>query len=298
MSGLKKPTIKNNVKQSPVAPKIPTGSSLNPFDSYDELDNTTTRKTQHRASESNVNRLFDDNGGNRASSSADSLSSAPRNRYRNNFQDSGGLENQSVQELENYAVYRSEETTKTVNNCLKIAEEMREDATKTLVALHQQGEQITRAHTVAADIDHDLSRSEKLLGSLGGIFSKTWKPKKTPPITGPVMIRDDPAYRRGNHMEQRERLGLVPASKGHSNTQTPLPEPTNALQKVEVEKTKQDDALSDISDLLGELKGMAVDMGSEIDRQNEGLGHVQDDMDVLNTRVLDANRRGRHMLGK
>lgn len=29
---------------------------------------------------------------------------------------------------------------------------------------------------------------------------------------------------------------------------------------------KQDDALSDLSDLLGELKDMAVDMGSEIER--------------------------------
>lgn len=34
----------------------------------------------------------------------------------------------------------------------------------------------------------------------------------------------------------------------------------------QVEKGKQDDALSDISDILGELKEMAIDMGSEIER--------------------------------
>jgi synaptosomal-associated protein 25 len=33
-----------------------------------------------------------------------------------------------------------------------------------------------------------------------------------------------------------------------------------------VEKAKQDDALSDISDILTDLKGMALDMGSEIER--------------------------------
>lgn len=33
-----------------------------------------------------------------------------------------------------------------------------------------------------------------------------------------------------------------------------------------MEKLKQDDALSDLSDLLGELKVMAQDMGSEIER--------------------------------
>ena len=29
---------------------------------------------------------------------------------------------------------------------------------------------------------------------------------------------------------------------------------------------KQEDALSDLSNILGELKGMAVDMGTELDR--------------------------------
>lgn len=34
----------------------------------------------------------------------------------------------------------------------------------------------------------------------------------------------------------------------------------------QVEKSKQDDALSDLSGILGDLKGMAVNMGSELDR--------------------------------
>lgn len=49
-----------------------------------------------------------------------------------------------------------------------------------------------------------------------------------------LVFADDPTHRRGNHLEQREKLGLGPTSKGQSNTRTPLPEPTNALQKVEV----------------------------------------------------------------
>lgn len=34
----------------------------------------------------------------------------------------------------------------------------------------------------------------------------------------------------------------------------------------QIEKAKQDDALSDLSNVLVELKGMAIDMGSEIER--------------------------------
>lgn len=69
-----------------------------------------------------------------------------------------GLQNQSVQELENYAAYKAEETTHKVNDCLKIAQVIREDASDTLVMLHQQGEQITRTHETTVSIDHDLSR--------------------------------------------------------------------------------------------------------------------------------------------
>lgn len=83
---------------------------------------------------------------------------ADDDKYKNGFSDSGGLQSQTTEELENYAVYKAEETTKGVNNCLKIAEDIRSDATRTLEMLHQQGEQINRTHVMAVDMDKDLSR--------------------------------------------------------------------------------------------------------------------------------------------
>ncbi|KAK6261699.1 hypothetical protein QUC31_007515 [Theobroma cacao] len=305
MLGFKKSPLKT-AKHNSVDPGRVVPSRSNPFDSDDELDNKQTLKPSRRTSSEptlnppnfGTNPFDDDEQKVNSSSSSYWQASATRDKYKNDFRDSGGLENQSVQELENYAVYKAEETTKTVNNCVKIAEEMREGATNTLITLHQQGEQITRTHNVAAGIDHDLSRGEKLLGSLGGMFSRTWKPKKTRPIVGPVITRDVSPKRSGGHLEQKEKLGLNPVRRGHSKSQTPPPEPTNAFQKVEVEKAKQDDALSDLSDLLGELKDMAVDMGSEIERQNKGLNGLQDDVDELNFRVKGANQRARRLLGK
>lgn len=103
----------------------------------------------------------DDDWGRKPSStkpSSTASSAASKDRYKTGFRDSGGLENQSVQELENYAVYKSEETTNSVNNCLRIAEDIRQDATKTLDMLHQQGDQITRTHNMVVDTEKDLSR--------------------------------------------------------------------------------------------------------------------------------------------
>ncbi|MBA0604529.1 hypothetical protein Godav_017184 [Gossypium davidsonii] len=337
MSGLKRSPLKT-VKLNSVDPER-VAAQTNPFDSDDELDNMQTLKpTRTTSSKPTLNppnfrtNPFDDDEEKVNSSSSSSYwqTSALQNKYKNDFRDCGGIENQPVQELENYAVYKAEETTKTVNNCVKIAEEMREGATKTLITLHQQGEQITRTHDAAAGIDHDLSMGEKLLGSLGGMFSKTWKPKKTRAIIGPIVTRGhllsvlgdfgvvsdwsilsrfpelnvqltqstDDSQRRGAHLEQREKLGLTPVPHGGSKSRTPPPEPTNTSQKVEVEKSKQDIALSDLSDLLGELKDMAIDMGSEIERQNKSLNGLQDDVDELNFRVRGANQRARRLLGK
>ena len=216
-------------------------------------------------------------------------------KYKNGFSNSGDLQSQTTEDLEKYAVYKAEETTKGVNNCLKIAEDIRSDATRTLDMLHAQGEQINRTHVMAVEMDKDLGRGEKLLNSLGGMFSKPWKPKKGKEITGPMITPDKPSKKSGNNKEEREKLGL--AEKGRSSSQ-PLDQPTNALQKVEQEKAKQDDGLSDLSDILGDLKGMAIDMGSELDKQNKALDHLDGDIDELNSRVQGANQRARHLLSK
>lgn len=282
MFGFRKSPANNKpTKQSSVNP--PASFTSNPFDSDDESNAKQTLHHGKRTSSEPIlnvpNDAFDDRDG-----------------YKNDFRDSGGLENQSVQELEKYATYKAEETTKSVNNCLRIAEDIRQDATRTLDMLHAQGEQITRTHNMAVDMDKDLGKGEKLLNNLGGIFSKPWKPKKTRDITGPLITADKPSKLNQYNRGEREKLGLAP--RGRSAPTTPPPEPTNALQKVEAEKGKQDDALSDLSNILGDLKGMAIDMGSELDSQNKSLDHLSDDVDELNSRVKGANQRARRLLGK
>lgn len=290
-------------KQNSVDPELSTGSGTNPFDSDAGPESKQTLNAARRTSSEPVlvipnsmsSNPFDDDDDGFVGKRGTATSSASKDRYKNDFRDSGGLENQSVQELENYAVYKAEETTKSVNNCLKIAEDIRGDATRTLDMLHQQGEQIERTHRMAADMDKDLSKGEKLLNNLGGMFSKPWKPKKTREITGPLITADNSSGRAENNKEQREKLGV---SMGKNQSRTPPSEPSGAMQKVEFEKEKQDDALSDLSNILGDLKSMAVDMGSELDRQNKALDHLSDDVDELNSRVKGANQRARHLIGK
>lgn len=98
-----------------------------------------------------------------ASASASPLHSADEKQDSNSARRTSSepnlnFDDMSVQELEDYAVNQSQETTKTVNNCLKIAEDIRQDGARTLETLHQQGEQIHRTHEMAVDMDRDLSK--------------------------------------------------------------------------------------------------------------------------------------------
>ncbi|CAM8912814.1 unnamed protein product [Rhodiola kirilowii] len=223
---------------------------------------------------------------------------ASSDRKRSDSPGSDDVEHQSVQGLENYALHKAEENTGILKKCLKIGEDIRGDAVRTLEMLHHQGQQITRTHHVAVDIDKDLSRGEKLLGSLGSMFSRTWKPKKGRDITGPLTMADQRLSNSQPKWEQRENLGVTPASKIRSTARTTSPDPANAFQKVQLEKDRQDDALSDLSNVLDDLKGMALEMGSEIERQNKALDHFGGDVDELNFRVKGANQRTRRLLGK
>ncbi|KAI7740939.1 hypothetical protein M8C21_007205 [Ambrosia artemisiifolia] len=211
------------------------------------------------------------------------------------------LDNMSTQELEGYAVDQAEETTKSVQNCLKIAEDIREDANKTLDTLHAQGDQIHRTHEKTAETEKDLSRGEKILGSLGGMFSMTWKPTKGKEIKGPEpRDHDHGKTKEKASKEDREKLGLDQKQKGKKKKvyKTANGEPMSAMQKVELEKEKQDDALDDLSSVLGDLKGMASDMGSELERQNKALDNLSEDVDELNNRVKGANNRARKLVTK
>ena len=66
--------------------------------------------------------------------------------------------NQAVMDLEKHAVNKSQETTSTLKNCLRVAEDTMGVGAQTLISLHEQGVQIERTHERAVDIDQHLGK--------------------------------------------------------------------------------------------------------------------------------------------
>lgn len=87
-------------------------------------------------------------------------SSKPKGGYSNGHggEDDEEFVNQAVMDLEKHAVKKSQETTSTLKNCLRVAEDTMGVGAQTLISLHEQGVQIERTHEKAVDLDQHLSR--------------------------------------------------------------------------------------------------------------------------------------------
>lgn len=83
-------------------------------------------------------------------------SSKPKGGYGQ--EDDDEYVNKAVMDLENHAVKKSQETTSTLKNCLRVAEDTMGVGAQTLISLHDQGVQIERTHEKAVDLDQHLSR--------------------------------------------------------------------------------------------------------------------------------------------
>lgn len=191
-------------------------------------------------------------------------------------------------ELEQLVVKKSKEVTSDLRRALKVSEDTKNIGAQTLVTLHEQGEQLVRAHEKVVQMDQELSKGEKLLGKLGPMFSFGWKPKKGKKITGPTYT---PGERTAYDTASRSELGLKKkgaTARGDEGWE----------DEVGAERDEQDDILDAVSVNLADLKNMALDMGRELTSQEKAIDDLTADSTAMNTRQQAANSRGRRILGR
>jgi len=210
----------------------------------------------------------------------------------------GHEENRAVRDLQAYAMLKPQETLSTIKNCLRVAEQTKDAAGDTMALLHVQGDQILRTHETVVKVDQHLTVAEKILGSLGGFFSRKWKPRLACNITGPLNSGGDTFQRQGCNDAERTALGLNTNGSVKAAVGNKFAGSTGFEQHDQVKEgiLREEDALTDLSNVLGQLKDMSLQMHSEISRQNEGITYLDADVHELNYRVKGANDRGRQLL--
>ncbi|KAL8571459.1 Synaptosomal-associated protein 25 [Nucella lapillus] len=175
---------------------------------------------------------------------------------------------------------------------LTMCEESKEAGIKTLVMLDEQGEQLDRIEEGMDQINQDMKDAEKNLEGLekccglcvlpwkrsknfekGADYNKTWKADDdgTVNTNGPRVVVGDP------------NGGMI--SGGYV---------TRVMNDAREDEMEQN--MVEVSGMIGNLRNMAVDMGSEIESQNRQIGRVAHKGLSNETRITEANKRANKLL--
>ncbi|XP_077522075.1 synaptosomal-associated protein 25kDa isoform X7 [Amblyomma americanum] len=181
------------------------------------------------------------------------------------------------------------ESLERTRNMIALCEESKEAGIRTLVALDEQGEQLDRIEEDMDKINADMKEAEKNLTGMekccgicvcpcqkGKEFKEdasTWKANEDGKVVNsqPARVMDD-------------RNGAGPTS-GY------IAKITNDDRETEME-----DNMVQVSTMIGNLRNMAIDMGSEIESQNRQIDRINQKGASNVVRVKGAHERAAKLM--
>ncbi|XP_042897278.1 synaptosomal-associated protein 25-like [Parasteatoda tepidariorum] len=199
---------------------------------------------------------------------------------------------QGKSELEQIQYKQSKTTNESLESTrrmMALCDESKEAGIRTLVALDDQGEQLDRIEDDNDKINADMKEAEKNLEGMEqccGICvcpcnkssdfkedASTWKASEDGKIVNnqPQRVMDD-------------RNGAGPMG-GY------IAKISNDAHEEEME-----DNMQQVSTMIGNLKNMAIDMGSEVESQNRQLDRINLKTESNKTRITAANQRASKLL--
>ncbi|KAG0714154.1 Synaptosomal-associated protein 25 [Chionoecetes opilio] len=205
-----------------------------------------------------------------------------------NMEGGAGAPRSDMQELQFKANEGTDESLESTRRMLSLCEESEDAGAKTLYMLGEQGEQLDRIEEGMDQINADMKEAEKNLTGMekccglcvlpcnkSSQFKEdesTWKGKEDGVVSSqPQRVMDD-----------RNGLG---ASGGY------IGRITNDAREDEME-----DNMGQVNTMVGNLRNMAIDMGSEIENQNRQVNRINAKATSNVTHVQEANEKAAKML--
>lgn len=205
-----------------------------------------------------------------------------------NMGDGAGEPRSDLQELQFKSNEVTDDTLESTRRMLSLCEESEEAGVKTLVELDSQGQQLDRIEEGMDQINADMKEAEKNLTGMekccglcvlpcnkSSQFKEdesTWKGKEDGVVSSqPQRVMDD-----------RSGLG---ASGGY------IGRITNDAREDEMEEN-----MGQVNTMIGNLRNMAIDMGSEIENQNRQINRINAKAGSNTVRVNMANERAGSLL--
>ncbi|KAF7279049.1 hypothetical protein GWI33_007686 [Rhynchophorus ferrugineus] len=200
-----------------------------------------------------------------------------------------GAPRTELQELQLKSQQVTDESLESTRRMLALCEESTDAGTKTLEMLHVQGEQLDRIEDGMDQINTDMREAEKNLTGMekccglcvlpcqkGSSFKEdegTWKGNDDGKVVNnqPQRMMDD----RNGMGPQGGYIGRI----------------TNDAREDEMEEN-----VGQVNTMIGNLRNMAIDMGSELENQNRQLERINLKGDSNAARIEVANQRAHDLL--
>ncbi|XP_044745252.1 synaptosomal-associated protein 25-like isoform X2 [Coccinella septempunctata] len=200
-----------------------------------------------------------------------------------------GAPKTEIQELQMRIGTATDESLESTRRMLALCEESKEAGIRTLVALDDQGEQLDRIEDGMDQINTDMREAEKNLTGMekccglcvlpcqkGSSFKEdegTWKGNDDGKVVNnqPQRMMDD----RNGMGPQGGYIGRI----------------TNDAREEEMEEN-----MGQVNTMIGNLRNMAIDMGSELENQNRQIDRINLKGESNETRIAVANQRANKLL--
>ncbi|KAL4656169.1 synaptosomal-associated protein 23 isoform X1 [Arapaima gigas] len=182
----------------------------------------------------------------------------------------------------------------------------------TMVMLDEQGEQLKHVEGGLDKINQDMRQAEKNLTDLSRCCGLC-----VCPCDRVTSIEHDDRYKRtwgtgsNNASSGSAGVGTVAAGEGSVvSSQPPSIRNGNPPQKVSVapsgpyisritndaREDEMEENLGQVGNIIDNLKTLALDMGTEIDKQNKQIDRITDKADLNNDRIREASQRANKLL--
>ncbi|KAK5905237.1 hypothetical protein CesoFtcFv8_006720 [Champsocephalus esox] len=197
------------------------------------------------------------------------------------------------QELHRRANRVTDESLESTRRMMQLVEESKDAGIRAVVMLDEQGEQLERVEEGLDQINSDMKEAEKNLTDLGkccglcscdklkafegsGAYKAVWGGGSG---QDGVVSNQPPSSRV---VDEREQMIM---SGGH------IRRVTNDDREVEM-----DGNLAHVGSILGNLKSMALDMGNEMDMQNNQIERIQGKAILNVSRIDAANQKANNLM--
>ncbi|XP_062325651.1 synaptosomal-associated protein 23-like isoform X2 [Osmerus eperlanus] len=209
-----------------------------------------------------------------------------------------------VEDIKMRANQVTDESLESTRRMLQMAEESRQTGVNTIVMLDEQGEQLKGVEQGMDQINQDMKQAERNLTDLSrccGLcvcpcdrvtsiehdsrYKRTWGTGGDNGSAGEggedgVVCRQPPGVGNGKAPQQQQ-----------SATSSGLKRITNDAREDEMEEN-----LDQVGSIIGNLKNMAMDMGTEIEKQNQQIDRINDKADMNKARIDEANQRANKLI--